>query len=411
MEKKAGVLFLAVVFAAITFASCQSLGSVIQEPQVSLKSVELMGVHFNGVDLLCHVDVKNNNRFDIPFPEINWELFVAQSPFISGLLKADSSIKKGQVTTIDIPITVSYEGLYKTFLSLWNSKEIAYAVNLDLGFSFPVIGKKNYHLDFAGNIPLMEMPKVSPGEIKIAKLDFSGIELACGFNVENPNNFPIPFPDIAYEYEVAGVPLLTSSLSETKSVAAKSKSTQEIKLSLRYADIFKAAASLANKGEAPSVFSLSPSFPIPAMAEIKDVIEINKTLPVLQRPEVSLKGINIKSLGLRKLDFTVNWEVENKNSFAMDISDFNYDFKVNDKEWAQGKIENSPRLKPNTKALIPLTVSISALDMVKELVNVISSGNSVNYSCIGAMGFLSDFPGLDKLDLPLNLAGKTRLSN
>jgi LEA14-like dessication related protein len=109
------------------------------------------------------------------------------------------------------------------------------------------------------------------------------------------------------------------------------------------------------------------------------------------------------------MEFLLRREIDNKNSFAFDIDKFNYDFTVNNREWAQGQIMNTPKIKAAGKTAIPLTVSISAASMVRELVDIINRGAAVNYSCTGNMSLLSELPGLDIPDMPVELQGSTRI--
>jgi len=64
---KAGLM--AVLLVSLVFTTCQSLGSIFQEPLLSLHSVELAGLSFSGAQFLCKVNVENPNVFDIPFPD------------------------------------------------------------------------------------------------------------------------------------------------------------------------------------------------------------------------------------------------------------------------------------------------------------------------------------------------------
>ena len=93
----------------------------------------------------------------------------------------------------------------------------------------------------------------------------------------------------------------------------------------------------------------------------------------------------------------------------MDIGEFIYDFKVNNNQWAKGQMEKPPKIKANGKTAIPLTVSISAVSLVREIADIINRGTAVNYSCTGNMSLLGSLPGLGKLELPLNLQGSTRI--
>ena len=404
-------LLLILVFVLTT---CQSLGSVIKEPKVSLKSVDIAKISLSGIDLIAHIDVDNPNGFSVPLPKVDWELFINTASFIQGSLKKDQSIKSRGKATLDLPFSVTYSGLYNSFKSLIETKEAAYDIAMGISFPIPLLESKVYKLDFSGVLPLPQIPRLSPGEIKISKIDFTGVELACGINIDNPNRFPIPFPKIEWNYDVNGVPLLKSSLASAGEIAAGAAGAALVSVSVSYADVLKAVGSLVNQGEAKTNLSLETGFPVPlpdgtAITDgLKSMLQIPGTLPILQKPEISFKGIERKSIGTT-MEFVLNWEINNKNVFDFGIDEFRYDFKVNNNAWAQGIMNNPPRVKAGGTTAIPLNVSISALSMVMELVDIINRGTQVNYNCVGNMILQGSIPGLDKLELPLNMQGSTKI--
>jgi LEA14-like dessication related protein len=138
--------------------SCQSFNSIIKEPIVSFNSVDIASVNLRGVDLLARVNVENPNGFSIPMPDIDWELFINKKSFTQGLVKNNNkTIAKNGISTIEVPINVSYEKLYGTLTSLLNTlgqKEAAYNLAMKLNFAIPVIENMSYRLDYAGVIPL-----------------------------------------------------------------------------------------------------------------------------------------------------------------------------------------------------------------------------------------------------------------
>jgi LEA14-like dessication related protein len=265
------------------FTNCQSLRDLVQEPKVSLNRVDIARISLSGVDLVVRLDVENPNAISIPLPKIDWELFINTASFVRGSVKENQTIRGREKTTLDIPVSVTYDGLYNSIRSLVDLKEAAYEIALDVSFPLPIIADKVYHLDFAGVIPL------------------------------------------------------------------------------------------------------------------------------LRRPDISFQGITRRSGGLGSMEFTLNWEVDNSNSFGFDIREFNYNFSVNNSQWAQGRIDNPPKIRANGKTVIPLTISISALSIVTELAGIISRGSPVTYSCTGNMSLSGELPGLDRLELPLNLQGNTQI--
>lgn len=397
----------------LVLPACQSFNSLVQEPVVSFNSVVIDKISLEGVGLIARVDVENPNGFSIPLPKIDWEIFINSNSFLKGALKKDQSLKSRGKVTVDIPLSVTYSGLYNSFASLIETKEAAYNVALGISFPIPIIESKVYKLDFSGVIPLPQLPKLNPGSVKVSKIDFSGIELAYELTVENPNAFSVPVPKVNMNYDVNGVPLLKSSIAGPGLIAAGATAPLLFSIGVSYADVFKAVSSLRTDGEAKTNLSLGlnpedSGFSIPAFNGNSRSLDIPGVLPILQKPEISFNGIAKKSLGTT-MEFIVSWVLDNKNDFEFDVTGFNYDFSVNGNRWAQGRMDKLPKIKAGGKTIIPLTVSVSALSIVKELVDVINRGIQVNYSCTGNMELLGSIPGLDKIELPLNFQGSARI--
>ena len=275
------IMFLVFLLTVMLFTGCQTVNSIVAEPKLSLSSVDIGGISFNGVDLIAKVDVENPNGFSIPLPNIDWEFFIDNVSFIQGSQKNNKTLKSNAKSSMDIPFTVGYEGLYRTFVSLINTKEAPYAISMGLSFPIPILENKVYNLGYSGVLPLPLLPKLSPGQMRISKMDLTGIELACGINVENPNIFPIPFPKIDWDYGVNGVSLFKSSLVNSGEIAAGAADTADIVLNVSYTDIFKLIDTAINANEAKSNLSLSAGFPYPGLDGVMSILDIPGTIPLL----------------------------------------------------------------------------------------------------------------------------------
>jgi LEA14-like dessication related protein len=268
----------------LAFSTCQSfdLGSVIREPVFTVDSVDLTAVTFTGVNMTGKVMVNNPNAFDIPFPELDWELFINSNSFIKGTIKNDQVIGSKNTTRVDIPLSVSYEGIYNSFRSLRNAQDAVYILAVDAKLTIPVLGEKIYHFEVPGELPLAKAPVI----------DF--------------------------------------------------------------------------------------------------------------------KGISLKVLSLQRAEIELVWEVKNKNGFSLNIDEFDFEFAVNRSPWAKGLVQNSLTVRGNGKLLIPLTVSVYSLDMLREITDIASKRTNFAYTCKGTMGFSGDLPGLKRFSLPFDLSGSQR---
>jgi len=367
------------------------------------------------VDMIVNIDVENPNRFAIPFPNIDWELFVNEASFLQGNLSNDQSLGRQQRTTVSLPVSFTFDGLFRSFASLVELREAVYNIALGVSFPLPLIADRVFNLDFSGVLPLPQFPTLSLGQARISTINFSGVELAWDINVENPNGFPIPFPSLNWDYEVNGIPIIQSNFSGTGQIAAGAAGVALITVSLAYADVIRAVGA-ALTGDVSSNLSLGIrpediGFPLPAMDGdlVQGILNIPGTLPILRMPEVSFQGINRKALGLNRFEFDVIWEVVNRNSFGLGIGEFNCEVRVNNHLWTQGRIKDPPRIPANGRALIPINVVITTPAMVQALLPILSGGANVNYTAIGNISFLPDFPGLNELNIPLDFRGSTRI--
>jgi LEA14-like dessication related protein len=281
--RRAGTPVLLVAAFVLLPAACASLGPVFREPSLSLASVEIRGIDFTGADLVCHVNVDNPNAFTIPFPQIDWELFVNAHSFVSGAVSSDGFIKARQNTVVDVPVSVTWEGLYNTFQSLKNAGDAEYRIDLAAAFDIPVIGGKTWNLSWGGKIPL---PKI---------------------------------------------------------------------------------------------------------------------------PALSFKGIRVKNLSLAKIEFELELEAENRNGFAMKVEELECSFAVNNTPWVKSQVSPGTVLEPGKKTLVPVTFSLDSLSMVTEITGIIVRGTGVAYTCGGGVKLDSDFPGLPPLDIPFGFSGRTTL--
>jgi LEA14-like dessication related protein len=390
-------------------AACASLSSLFKEPALSLKSVDIAGIDFTGADLVCHVNVDNPNSFTIPFPRIDWEFFINANSFVSGAVSNSESIKARQTTVVDVPVSVTWEGLYNTFRSLRDTEEADFRVDMAATFDIPVIGDKTWNFTAGGKLPVLRPPKISAPSFRIGAIDFSGVELVFSVKVENPNKFDLPFPEMEYSYAVNKNSFVKSSVAGAAVLAAASVTPVDITLGLAYADLYQAFQSLLGSSEASGLLTLNSVFPVPALADEKSLLEIPGNIPLLKPPALAFQGIGVKNISLSRLELELTLEVENRNGFAMKVEELAYSLAVNNTPWARSQVPAGTVLGPNRKTLVPVTFSVDSLAMVSELTGLITRGAEVAYTCGGSMKLGSDFPGLKPLDLPFNLSGNTRL--
>jgi len=408
-KKKASVALI-ILIAIFVLNTCASLETVFREPLVSFDSAKLTAVTMHGADLLCKIKIDNPNKIDIPFPAIDWELFLNSNEFVKGTILNNSSLKARGSTLVDVPLSLDYLEVFNLVKSLIGTKEAEYKVALAAKFNLPVFGERIWNFEHDGILPVLQAPKVSRPSLKIDKLDFTKAELLFSMDVENPNIFEIPMPKMDYDYKVNNNSFIRSSVQTGSALAAGAVTPVMVRLAVNYQDLFQSFHSLSSLNEVSSLLSMRSDFGIPALPEAPALMEQAISLPLLKVPNLSFGGIRLKNMSLTNIEFELNWEVENNNNFAMNVKDLIFNFAVNNSTWASGRIPDYPQIAANRKTSIPLTFSLNSLSMIRDITSIVTQGGNINYSCAGNLNLGSALPGLSDFNTPFNYAGTSRLS-
>jgi LEA14-like dessication related protein len=263
---KKSVLTLFILLIVLLFTTCQTISASLQEPVISLHSVELAEITFSGTHLVCKVQIENPNPFDIPFPEVGWEFFINTNSFVKGVTKNDRRIRAKNATIIEVPVALNYIDIFRVFSSLKGRSDFDYKAALAVKFNIPVIGDKVWRFEPSGTVPLPQPPKLSSPVMRVESSDLSRLEWYVSVNVENPNPFELPAPKINFNYQVAGTSILRNAFTNRQKLAPSSVTPVVFGIVVYYADVFRVLPNLRNTASAPSNLDMTFDFSIPAFS-------------------------------------------------------------------------------------------------------------------------------------------------
>jgi len=404
------VTVIALVIIALSSTTCQTLQALLPEPIISLRSVELVNISFTGVDIMCKVNVENRTALEIPVPDFTWELFLNTNSFVKGEMNLGGRMKSRQTNVVEIPVSLSYLDIFNTFQSLKGNKNTSYAIALGVKLNIPIIGEKIWNFKHEGVLPVLQIPKFSAPSMKIDNIDFSEVNLAFSINIENPNDFDIPSPQLIYDFFVNRSEYSSAVAISSAPLAAAAVTPVIINIKLRYADLLRAVTSLLNLSEAPGLVAVSGGFGIPAFADEPARQEITGVIPILKMPSVSFRGVSLRNLGLTNVEFELSWEIENNNNFAMNVNDFFYNFTLNNTQLSNGRVTGAPQIRANSRTTVPFVFSVNTLSVITEITDIVLRGTNVSFACNGNINLGAALAGIPNLQMPFNFSGNTRLT-
>jgi len=143
-------------------------------PVVTLQSVDFFKIDFTGITLLSKVAVDNKNSIDIPLPEIDWDLFVIDTPFMTGKEpRGEEPIKSDASTVVDFLLHIFYLDMFKAIPALTGDNAF-YKINMTALIPVPELGDMFWPFDHSGLIPIMRPPGISVATSPKASINCKG---------------------------------------------------------------------------------------------------------------------------------------------------------------------------------------------------------------------------------------------
>jgi LEA14-like dessication related protein len=261
---------------------------------------------------------------------------------------------------------------------------------------------------------LVKEPAVSFDSVALRKIGLDGVDMVARIKVENGNPFTIPLPDIDWELLVKDASFLKGKTAGGSKIAASKASIVEIPFTAPYKGLLSTVTSLAGADEAPYTVKAGARFSsIPVLKDKRFATEFSGSLPLLKIPAISFEKVEFTSKTPAKVEFVMNWLVENKNAFALRLDKLNYDFSVNKSSWAKGEAPQKFSIPAKKTARVPITVSVSSASMIRDILAITASGKGAAYTCSGEAALLPVLgtqasPVLtEALTLPFKFSGTT----
>jgi LEA14-like dessication related protein len=255
---------------------------------------------------------------------------------------------------------------------------------------------------------VLREPKFSLHSVELVGINFTGAQLLCKVNVENPNSFDIPFPEIDWNFFINTNSFVKGVVKNNESIRSRRTTVVDIPLSVDYIDIFSAFASLIGSKNINYKIALDAKFTFADFVNKVLHLEYDGNFPILQVPAVSFKGIDVKNMSLTKMDFELNLEIDNKNTIAMIVNNLSYVFSVNNSQWADGSVQNT-RIAADGKTVIPISFSINSLNMVKDITQIVTRGTDISYAFTGNLRLGADLPAFKDIGNSINVRGTAKL--
>ncbi|MCL2180941.1 MAG: LEA type 2 family protein [Treponema sp.] len=384
------ILAVAALAVILSLPGCQTLDIPLREPSISFHSAELLNVSFEGVQLLCKVRVENPNPIEIPFPQTGWELFISDNSFISGVINNNQRLRARGTAIVDVPVNINYLGIFNSFRSISGSTQVPYKIALAVTFSLPILGDKVFNLVHEGELPIPQLPRLSSPSMRVESTDLTRAVLLFSFNVNNPNSFQLPKPNITYSLLVNRTSFLNGGVEDNGPLAPNSTTPINLRLQISYADLLRVISSLLTTRETSCLLRFTLDYGIPAFADPVN-FEINGNLPLPQLPRLNMPTMRIESTDMTRTVILVTMNIENTNAFELPSPRITYDYQINRSSFIRGGVENLRPLAASSVTPVNLRLQVNYADLLRAFSSLVSSREAASlltFSCDFGVPFL-----------------------
>ena len=246
------ILFSTVIL--VLFFSCSALDSVIrdnvQKPKVSFQSAELVGLSFSDADMLFVLEIENPNPFGVHMAGFDYDFKIDDATFVNGTKDDRLDIDAGGTSTVELPLNLIYRDLFNSFSNLVDRDESTYEITLGFSFDLPVLGMIRIPVSREGEIPVLRVPKIRYGELRLTDLSFTEAELELTLHLANPNALKLNLSSLSYDLEINRSPWVQGALQRSVEVGEHEEGAISLPFTLNFIDMGLGAYNiLSNRNE------------------------------------------------------------------------------------------------------------------------------------------------------------------
>ena len=262
----------------------------------------------------------------------------------------------------------------------------------------------------SGCTSVIKQPRTEIADVRFKSINFESLDLAFDVKISNPNDFGVPFAGLDYDFRISDNSFLSGNQETPQKIEALGESIVEIPLTLRFVDVYNAIKALATQENIPYNLVVGTSFELPVIGKTRVPVKKAGELPKLQMPKIQLSALEMGDLSWTEAKMVIQLQMDNPNAFSLALSQFNYNFTVNGVKWAQGISERASDVSEKATGTISIPITLNFLNIGSAIYKLLKGDPSLNYQFSGALNIDTSFPGLNGINLPVNLSGTTKVT-
>lgn len=228
-------------------------------------------------------------------------------------------------------------------------------------------------------------PSASIESARIAGFDFDTAQLLVDLRVDNPNPVAVRVAGFDYELRLNGQRALAGDSAERAEIPARGNGNVTVPITLTYRDLARRVADLRDRDTIDYAIDLGIIVDVPLLGERRLPASASGTLPVPQRPGITVNDLRVEQLNLRGARLALDVTVSNPNTFELALGALRYQLNINGHEWTTGALDRLPRIDAGESRTLSIPVDLDFAAIGSGVRQMLISGSRADYDLNGQL--------------------------
>ena len=244
----------------------------------------------------------------------------------------------------------------------------------------------------------------------MTSLSFEHVGLLFGIDVSNPNTVGIAMDGFDYELLLNNYSFVSGKQDEKLNIEANGTSRVNFPLSLKFVDIYNMINTLRDNDTTGYQIKLGLIFKLPVLGATRIPISHTGSFPIPKLPVISVRGLQLNSIGFTGAKLDLKIAIDNANAFPMRFDQLDYNLNINGQEWVSGINSSAMQVSDHGEGIITIPINLDFLKMGQSVYQLINGNKDLDYTLSGKVNMSSPKTELVEQSLPISQSGTINLS-
>ena len=222
-------------------------------------------------------------------------------------------------------------------------------------------------------------PTASVSNVAIADFNFDSVTLLVDVLINNPNPMQLSASGFDMALNIDGAEFTRMSNNSGIALKPKAQTSQQVALNVPFKTLLQQVSHLKDKNEFAYDLNASLSIAVPALGNVAIPLAHKGVAPVPKAPKVSFEKVGLSKVTFSEITLDFTMLLENNNKFAMLFQQPVFNVGVNNANVAK-LTGNDVLVNSQGKTAVPLSASISLLDVGTSVLSALRNGDALPWS-------------------------------